>query len=346
MDSTMAGGGARGGRTGRRGSTDQGYDMGGGYPMDGTGGRLEPTTDEAYFEFAQAKMNYMTDLAKEKDLVLFWAMDDTAQPGGVYQYRIRLGVFNPVAGTDKLTDRDIDKKDQVILWSDASATTEVVEIPKRLYFFAKDVQETTKTATVEVARYALGYWRTEDFRVQPGEVIGEEKEPEPEEEPARRAMGRMGGGRISGAGGRDMMRAGPYGAGGRDMMPGGMYGLPKPGDETTPDIIDYRTHAVLVDLVPVNDWGLDLKPRVYHDMLYIADGVNIEHMPVNTRNWPKNLLSAYNAIMLGKRKEPEPFRDFQQSARGRGGAGGMSPYGGGEMQYEMGGASPYGPGRR
>jgi len=344
MDPTMAGGGARGGRTGRRGGMDQGYDMGGGYPMGGVGGRLEVTTDEVYFEFAQAKMNYMTDLAKEKDPVLFWAMDDTAQPGGAYRYRIRLGVFNPVAGTDKLTDRDMDKKDQVILWSDASETTEVVEIPKRLYFFAKDVQEKTKTATVEVARYALGYWRTEDFRVQPGEVIGEEKEPEPEEEPTRRAMGRMGGGRITGAAGRDMMGAGPYGAGGRGMMPGGMYGAQKPGDETTPDIIDYRTHAVLIDLVPVNDWGPNLKPRVYHDMLYTADGVNIEHMPVSTRNWPKNLLSAYQGIVLAKRKEPEPFRDFQQTGRGRGGAGGMNPYGGGEMQYDMGGA--YGPGMR
>ncbi|MCP4639243.1 MAG: hypothetical protein GY851_02350 [bacterium] len=121
-----------------------------------------------------------------------------------------------------------------------------------------------------------------------------------------------------------------------------------PEDEMTPDIIDYRTHAVLVDLVPVSDWGPDLKPRVYHDMLYTADGVNIEHMPVSTRNWPKNLLSTYQEILISKRREPEPFRDFKAGgSRGRGGAGGMNPYGGGggEMPYDaMGGG--YGPGMR
>jgi len=351
MDPMMPGGGAgtgRRGRSGRRGGTDQGYDTGaayGGYPMDGmAAGRLEPTTDEVYFEFAQAKMNYMTDLKKEKDPVLFWALDDTAEPGSTYRYRLRLGVFNPVAGTNKLRPSDIDKKDQVILWSDFSEITEVVEIPKRLYFFAKDVKEKTKTATVEVARYTLGYWRMEDFRVQPGEVIGEEKEPEPEEDRDRRAA-RLTRGRITGApGGRDMMGAGPYGAAGGYGMPGGMYGPGARKDETMPEIIDYRTGAVLVDLVPVSDWGPDLKPRVYHDMLYTADGVTIEHMPVSTKNWPRNLLSAYQGIMLSKRKEQEPFRDFQQSARTRGG-GGMSPYGGGEMPYDMMGGGR-GPGMR
>lgn len=118
----------------------------------------------------------------------------------------------------------------------------------------------------------------------------------------------------------------------------GMYQTPTPQDETMPDIIDYRTHAVLVDLVTVNDWSPDLQPRMYHDMLYTADGVNIEHMPVSTRNWPKNLLSAYQNIMAKKRREPEPFRDFSKGGlRGRRGPGGMEggdPYGG-EMMYDM-----------
>jgi hypothetical protein len=122
-----------------------------------------------------------------------------------------------------------------------------------------------------------------------------------------------------------------------------MYGAMQPRDETMPEIIDYRTNAVLVDLVPVSDWGPDLKPRVYHDMLYTADGVNIEHMPVSTKNWPKNLLSTYQEIMISKRREPEPFRDFQSGgSRGRGGVmGGASPYGGSDMPYDpMGGAYP------
>jgi hypothetical protein len=293
-------------------------------------------------------INYGTDLSKEKEPVLFWALDDTAEPGATYRYRIRLGVFNPVAGTDKFDERDMDKKDQVILWSDFSDITDLVAIPKRLYFFAKDVQETTRTATVEVARYALGYWRTEDFRVQPGEVIGEEKEPEPEEDRDRRS--RLAGGRITGAPmgrGDTMMPGGGYGAYGAYGMPGaGMYQMPDPKDETTPDIIDYRTNAVIVDLVPVSDWGPNLQPRMYHDMLYTADGANIEHMPVSTRNWPKNLLAAYQDIMTKKRREPEPFRDFRKGGmRGRRGSGGGmmdegNPYGGETMMYDMPGGYP------
>jgi len=359
MDPMAPGGGMTPsrGRT-RRSPGDPAYDMPGGYggyPMDGTMGQPELTVDEAYFEFAQARMNYMTDLSKEKDPIMFWAMDDTAEPGGTYRYRIRIGAFNPVAGTDMVAERDADKKDQVILWSEFSDVTEPVAIPKRLYFFAKDVREASNTATVEVARYALGYWRTEDFLVKPGEVIGEEKEPEPEEDTSRRgAAARMPGGRITGPGGAGLYgggAAGPYGAaggpygaaGGQYGMPGGAYGMTNPADETTPEIIDYRTHNVVVDLVPVSDWGPDLKPRVYHDMLYTADGVTIEHMPVSTKNWPKNLLSAYQEILASKRKEPEPFRDFQQGSRGRGGGMMMNPYGG-DMPYDMGGGA-YGPGR-
>jgi len=323
MDPTMPGQGGQRSRSGRRNTMNQGYDAmaGGAYPgaygPDGGMGRLTPTTDEVYFAFAEEMINYTTELSKLKKPLLFWAHDDTTEPGGTYRYRIRLGVFNPVAGTDMLADSDMDQKDQVILWSEFSSITDVVEIPKRLYFFAKDVQEKTNTAVVEVARYALGYWRTEDFRVEPGEVIGQEKEPEPEEDKRSSSRSRMAGGRITGPAGRDAMMLGGYG------MPGGMYQTLDPVDETVPDIIDYRTHAVLVDLVPVNDWGADLRPRMYHDMLYTADGMNIEHMPVNSRNWPKNLLSTYHSILSEKRKEPQPFRAFNKGGlRGRGGVGG------------------------
>jgi hypothetical protein len=184
--------------------------------MDGTM-RLQPTTDEVYYEFAQAAMNYTTDLSKRKDPLLFWAFDDTMEPGKTHRYRIRLGVFNPVAGTDKLAPRDADKKNQVILWSEFSKVTDAVNIPKRLYFFAKDVQDRQKTATVEVARYLLGYWRTEDFQVRPGDAIGKEMEPK-EEKPKRTDRLMAPGGRITGAPmGRGNARhgavcaAGPYG---------------------------------------------------------------------------------------------------------------------------------------
>ncbi len=355
MDPTMPNARGRGARPGRRGTgADAAYDMGmgayGGYPMDGNL-RMEPTTDEVYYEFAQDAMNYATDLSKMKDPLLFWAFDDTMDPGHTYRYRIRLGVFNPVAGTDQLVPEHQDKKNQVILWSDFSRVTDPVAIPKRMYFFAKDVQDRQMTATVEVARYELGYWRTEDFQVRPGDLIGKEVELEKEE--PRRADRLAGpGGRITGGPmARDMGAMGPYGAGGY----GGAMGVPMyeaPSDPADAAInlesVDFSTETLLVDLAQVSDWGTQpsLQPRMYYDMLYTRDGTNIEHMPVGTRNWSKDLLATYQFISTEKRREPQSFRGFQKGGHlGRGGAGGAggaygSPY---DM---MGGAGPYGPTRR
>lgn len=339
---------------GRRTGADAAYDMGagayGGYPMDGNL-RMEPTTDEVYYEFAQAAINYTTDLSKQKDPLLFWAFDDTMEPGNTYRYRLRLGVFNPVAGTDQLAPQDADKRNQVILWSEFSQVTRPVAIPKRLYFFAKDVQDQKMTATVEVARYLLGYWRTEDFQVSPGDVIG--KEVEPKEDTRRRPDRLVGpGGRITGAPmGREMAGMGPYGAGGYGAPGMGAYQTPANPADAAINIerIDFGTNTVLVDLTQVSDWGTqpNLQPRVYYDMLYTHDGTEIERMPVGTRNWSKDLLATYQFISSEKRKEPQSFRSFEKGGfRTRGGVGG--PGGGYGSPYDMmGGAGPYGgPGRR
>ncbi len=355
MDPTMPNARGRGARPGRRGTgADAAYDMGmgayGGYPMDGNT-RMQPTTDEVYYEFAQDALNYTTDLSKMKDPLLFWALDDTMEPGHTYRYRIRLGVFNPVAGTDRLVPQDADKKNQVILWSDFSRVTDPVAIPKRMYFFAKDVQDRQMTATVEVARYELGYWRTEDFQVRPGELIG--KEVEIKQEEPRRADRLAGpGGRITGRPmGRDVGAMDPYGAGGY----GGAMGVPMYATPANPadaaihlETVDFSTDTLLVDLAQVNDWSTQpsLQPRMYYDMLYTRDGTHIEHMPVGTRHWSKDLLATYQLISAEKRKEPQSFRGFQKGGHlGRGGMG--SPGGGYGSPYDMmGGAGPYGPMRR
>ncbi len=333
-------GGARPGRPG-----DPAYDMGayGGYPMDGNL-RMGPSTDDVYYEFAEETINFTTDLSKKRDPLLFWALDDTMEPGQTYQYRVRLGVFNPVAGTDMLAPRDADKRDQAILWSEFSQVTSPVAIPKRLYFFAKDVQDRQMTATVEVARYLLGYWRTEDFQVRPGEAIGKEIEPKKDERSRRPDRLTGPGGRITGPPmGRDMGVAGPYG--GPMGMGMGMYEAPpNPADAAIdPEVIDFTTDAILVDLVQVSDWDTqpNLRPRTYYDLLYTRDGSDLQRMPVSTRNWPRDLQATYSFISTEKRKEPQSFKPFQKGgfrARvGIGGPGGGSPY---DM---MGGAGPYGP---
>ncbi len=293
--------------------------------------RRKSSTDEAYIEFAQELVNYRTDLSKRDEPLLIWAFDDTAEPGKVYRYRLRVGVFNPVAGTNQLVERDMDKKDQVILWSDFSAVTQPVEIPKMLYLFAKNVQERTKTATVEVARYRLGYWRTEDFQVQPGESIGKEVEPKEEEEDRPRSR-LLADSRLTDPRASLLMQ---------DMPD---YMIPTPDQANKPKTVDYTTGKLLVDLVQVN--APNLHPQPYYDMLYTGDGIRIEHMPVKVTCWPRDLVAAYQHIQSEKRKEPQPFRAFNKGGlRGRGrfgpeGYDGMYP----DMMYEMGGeGGPYRP---
>ncbi|MEN6333839.1 MAG: hypothetical protein ABFE01_06220, partial [Phycisphaerales bacterium] len=320
------------GRGGRRGGAGDGYgDM---YGMQGMGpdGKRKASTDEVYFDLREEMLNFRSDLSKSEKPILIWAFDDTAEPGKTYQYRLRVGVFNPVAGTGQLVDRDMDKNNRVILWSPFSPVTEPVAIPRMVYLFAKNVVDKTKTATVEVARYKLGYWRTEDFQVRPGESIGKEMEPkDPDKERGRdrdrdRRLAMMGqaGGRITD----------PRG----DMMMDPAYGMPSPEDASRPKIVNFDTGAVVVDLVETNDWGdaPSLKPRMYYDMLYTTDGTVIEHMPVNMMNWPAEVSVAYRVVQSEKNREPKAFRSFSKSNRTRG----ADPYGG---MYDMGGpGGPYG----
>jgi hypothetical protein len=311
---TVAGGRTR---SSRRGGAADGalYDVGGMYGRGEDGTKLAASTDEAYLDFYEAQITYTTDLSKLKEPLLFWAFDDTADPGKTYRYRIRLGVFNPVAGTNELIERDMGMRDQVILWSAFSNVTPEVAIPRRLYFFAKNVQDRARAATVEVARYALGYWYTQDFQVHPGEVIGREMEPPKKKDEDKEAASRLND-RITGMAGR--------GAGLLD--PRAMDFQPKePEDPTTPEMVDYGTGTMLVDVVEAGDLGSppNLQPRPYHDMLYTKDGVTIEHMPVSQKNWPADLQQAYQQIASERNKEHQEFRAFRANrSRGMDGRGG------------------------
>ena len=244
----------------------------------------KPTTNDVYREYYKIQINYRTDLAKMREPLLFWAHDDTAEPMKSYQYRIRLGVFNPVAGA---------KKNDVILWSEFSDTTETITIPGMQYFFAKDIQEAAKTVTVTVCKYVLGYWYSEDFAVRQGEMIGKVVESEPEEnEPF--ALGTYGG----------AYGGGPYG-GQYGQFAGSIAGADQYKE---PETIDYGTGAVLVDIIAVNDWlsGRNMRSRRYFDMLYSFNGTDIEHMPINRRYWAKGLQTAFGEIarLLNEPKEP------------------------------------------
>jgi hypothetical protein len=209
-----------------------------------------------------------------------------------------LGVFNPVAGAEE---------NDVILWSDFSDTTETITVPGMQYFFAKDVQEAAKTVTVTVCKYVLGYWYSEDFAVKQGELIGKVVESEPEEdEPFVPGLSGLPGGLSGGLSEYSELYGG---------FPGSVAGADQ---VTEPDIIDYGTEAVLVDIVAVSDWlsGRNMRARHYFDMLYSFDGISIEHTPINRRYWTAELQAAYVEITRSLNEPKEALRAFGSKRAG------------------------------
>jgi hypothetical protein len=290
-------------RSGRRTATDptqDSYAYDGG--MDGLGAgtrrgtQRRPSIYDVYDKYDALQLTRLTDMEKMREPLTFWRHDDTVEPLKTYRYRIRLGIFNPVAGKEK---------NDVILWSDFSDTTEPVEILGRLYFFANQMREAgrTKTVTVQVSRLALGRWYSQDFPVKQGEIIGEVVDYEPEE-PERRP----GSLALGGRGGRD----------GRGGLDGRFTSFARPErDPSVPETIDYGTGAVLVDAVVVNDWSgaSSLRTRHYYDMLYSLDGINIKHMPVSQTYWAADLQRAFSNILRLQKQPQEAFKAFGSGGR-------------------------------
>jgi len=312
-----------------------------GYGMPGLPGdrltRRGPSMYDVYDEFDKIRLTGRTLLEKMKEPLVFWAHDDTVEPRKHYRYRIRLGVFNPVAGTDQLSGQDESRKDEVVLWSEFSDVTEPVEIPGRLYFFAKHIREPANVVTVQVSKYEMGYWHSEDFKVSQGEVIGSvvETETEPQQKRPESGYGRGVDPRIGS---------------GRVMTDPRMGFIVRPEEKSViPETIDYGTGAVMVDAVAVNDWAGDksLTTRRYYDMLYSMDGTDIEHMPVRTSYWAKDLQNWYGKISTLVNETKEPFKAFKAGRSARPGRLGGDEMGGYEDMYntemydDMGGGGRY-----
>ena len=302
---------------GRRGTETGGIDD---YMMQGLPGdrltRRGPSMNDVYDEFDKIRLTWRTDLEKMREPLVFWAHDDTVELRKSYRYRIRLGVFNPVAGTNQLSEQDMSRKNEVVLWSGFSNVTEPVEIPERLYFFARLIREADKVVTVQVSKYVMGYWHSEDFKVSQGEVIGHVVETEPER-PETSRTGR--GGRTDRTARADWR----------------ISSVVRPEDRAVvPETIDYSTGAVMVDAVAVNDWSgeKNLSTRRYYDMLYSFDGTDIGHMPVKQAYWATDVQSVYIVIGRLQREPKEPLKAFN-AGRKRRPAGGLDE--GYEDEYYM-----------
>ncbi|MGA1979212.1 MAG: hypothetical protein ABSG99_01420 [Sedimentisphaerales bacterium] len=230
---------------------------------------VSKTIDDVYREFDEISITESKDIAKMDKPLLFWAQDDTVEAGKSYRYRIRLGVFNPIAGTNQFSEQDKSLKNKVVLWSEFSDATETVDIPGTLYFFPREIQEAARIVTVQVSRYVLGYWYSKDFTVKQGELIGKIGEYKITEEEEKRAV-------------------------------------------TVPKAVDYATGAVLVDIIPVNDWsgGTNLRARHFFDMLYSFNGEDIERLPIKSRYWAEALQSKFNEIKKVEKEPKEPLRSW------------------------------------
>jgi len=247
------------------------------------------TVDDVYAQLTQLRIRSESQLQESTEPLLFWSYDDTAEPGRTYRYRIRLGVFNPLAGSNKLESGSESYKDKVIIWSNfADAGT--VEIPARLCFFAKDIRESTNTVIVEVFRYAMGYWYSKEYVVETGEVIGRIDEPaeskDSEQEPGLNVRGVL-----------------------------------------IPEKVDFRTEAMMVDAVATDDWtgGRNLRPRNYFDMYYSYDGSSIESTPIRQRFWSSDMQSLYNDIHSSMRLPKQPPRARESVLEGPGQRSAPSP---------------------
>ncbi|MBN2018837.1 MAG: hypothetical protein JW749_01280 [Sedimentisphaerales bacterium] len=228
------------------------------------------------------------DVGKLREQIVFWAHDDTVEPGRTYRYRIRLGVFNPVAGTRQLVEEDGEYENKVILWSKFSEVTETAAIPRRVYFFPVGVQEAAKQVEVQVYKYALGYWYNQQFNVKRGDVIG--KEVKLEQASKDKGLG---------------------------LRPAA---LPKAQEDdknlTLPETIDYTTDAIVVDVLAASSYTGDrnLQQQLYYDMLYSFDGTNIERLATNLSLWPEELKAKHTEIKAMEKKPKLAFRAWSSAS--------------------------------
>ncbi|RKY12715.1 MAG: hypothetical protein DRP65_00365 [Planctomycetota bacterium] len=255
----------RSGATGRYGSRLPGDER-------GKEKKKERKVSDVFEDFKKILMTEKNTIDKMREPLIFWAHDDTVVPGASYQYRIRLGVFNPIAGRDWFRENQKDYKDKPILWSGYSKETEVVDIPLMMHFFPLDVvAKEEKAVKIKVAKFHNGKWRSEDFQVRPGEMIGRVVERKPAEE---------------------KLWSGSYGGRRADEA------------ENEVELIDFSTGASLVDVVYTSDWtGVNrLQQRDYADILYCKDDNDtvIDHLAVKYRNWPQDLQQQFAKVNAAK----------------------------------------------
>lgn len=225
------------------------------------------TSTDVEKDYNAALIGEKTKVNTLKDLFV-WIHDDSAKPGSTYQYRVRYGVFNPIAGKNWFAPESKQYQAHIVLWSPFMELPDPVVVPKMLHMFPTDVLANNSGVKVEVYKYYLGQWRTESFDIQPGQIIGKQIESKPKA-PAGAGMGMMG------------------------MDP--MMGM---GEQASALLVDFSTGNMLVDVVSTLDWqGTSYRqPRSYPQMLYIDENNQMLALAARKQFWPKEVTADYNAV--------------------------------------------------
>ena len=242
--------------------------------------RPERTRQDVQRDMRRAMLRQNVRLESIREPVLVWVHDDTVQPGQTYQYRIRMGVFNPITGKDWFYEDQLAFKDQTVLWSDYSAAADDVKIPKMLHVFPMDPLTVTREdgsreiqgVKVEVAKYSMGRWKSHEFDVYPGQPIGYPVKEEQED-----GMQPTDGLGVVNPRFIDRMGAG--------------MGI----QNTEPEKVDYTSGMTMVDVVEEVNWGLQLRRSDFYNMLYY-DADTLEQMGIGKSNWPAQVKEAYNDV--------------------------------------------------
>ncbi|NLH16907.1 MAG: DUF1682 domain-containing protein [Phycisphaerae bacterium] len=272
--------------TGRMGMDDP-YMTGGDPSRLTTGPRAKPerTSEDVVRDFEKKRLGDRLDWSKLTEPAVFWAHDDSLPGPGVYQYRIRIGVFNPVAGKNWTAEDQKDLNERVILWSPYSEASDLIRIEPMYYFFPQKYLAEQDKLEVKVAKFHLGQWRSEPFQVSRGEMIGGVVD-----NPFVMTEGMDPG--MRGMNRDTMMRRGGMGGGMEDPL------------MSLPQTIDYTTGAIMVDIASATQWGGSMLTRQeYQEMLYSMNGSDLRHLALGEGFWRPEIREKYNLI---KKVEKDP----------------------------------------
>ena len=234
-----------------------------------TPARKEREIDDVMKDFKKELLDEKKTIEDVTEPLLVWVHDDTVDPGETYQYRLRIGIFNPIAGKDWFQDDQVQYKNQMVLWSAYSEPTEALHIDKRIYIFPvgtlgdKKTPDVIEGVKVQVAKYYLGQWRDFDFDVYNGEIIGYEVEDKQEDDNLQNPM-------IEN-----------YDA---------MMGMTEDSGK-----VDFTTDITLVDVVKDIVWGSRLRSDVLYTMLYFESD-RLQQIPIGKNNWNSEIRKIYADI--------------------------------------------------